>query len=69
MERKKILFPSNYTTKDGEQKTIWRNGGYGFINYDSGELKSINLYLDIFPFEKSIRLFLKDPTINEDINN
>ena len=63
MERKKILFPSNYTTKDGDQKTIWRNGGYGFVNYDSNEIKSINLYLDIFPFEKNIRLFLKDPSL------
>jgi len=63
MERKKILFPSNYTTKDGEQKTIWRNGGYGFVNYDSSEIKSINLYLDIFPFEKNIRLYLKDPSL------
>lgn len=61
MERKKILFPSNYTTKEGETKTIWRNGGYGFLNYDSNELININLYLDIFPFEKNIRLLLKEP--------
>ena len=63
MERKKILFPSNYTNKEGEKKTIWRNGGYGFVNYESGELININLYLDIFPFEKNIRLFLKEPDV------
>jgi len=65
MERRKILFPSNYKNRNGEEKTIWRNGGYGFINYEAGEIKNINLYLDIFPFEKNIKLFLKIP---ENIN-
>ena len=68
MERKRILFPTNYTNKNGEKKTIWRNGGYGFINYEANEIKTINLYLDIFPFEKNIRLFLKEPSEVQDMD-
>jgi len=61
MERKKILLPSFYKGSKGEDKTIFRNAGFAFINH-SGEyftkFEGINFYLDIVPFQKEVKFLL-----------
>jgi len=60
MEHKKILFSKNYKSKDGEDKISWSNGGVCFINYSNNEILSINLYLNLLPFNPQVKIYLKD---------
>ena len=60
MERKKILYSKRYKKNNGEEKIVWRNGGYSFINYSNNEILSINLYLNLLPFNSNVRIFLID---------
>ena len=64
MERKKIIFPQIEKGKDGNKNTIWRNGGYSFINYSNNEILSINLYLNLLPFNPIVRILLVDIKTN-----